>query len=292
VVNWAGSIKRAGRCAVRTNLSRQLVCVLLYAGVWMGISPVAAADLIVDLGSRRTLTTEALLARPDVATIEVPADVTYKRTMSYRAVPLRALLGSDGIRADQDLQVTGTDGFVTNLPSGLISDATGQGAVPWLAIEPPNDPWPRTPSGLAIGPFYLVWLNPAASNVLSEQWPFLVASLRAVPARAVRWPQLAVGDDVPAGSPVRAGQVLFATQCMVCHPMGGAGDANVGPDLNVPRNPTEYFQIWALKAFIRNPRSIRAWPEMKMPGFEAATMPDPDLEAIIAYLTYMAARRR
>ena len=102
---------------------------------------------------------------------------------------------------------------------------------------------------------------------------------------------LAVGKDLPADSPARTGQVLFAKQCMVCHRLGGAGDAKMGPDLNSPHNPTEYFQPWALKAFIRNPGSIRDWPERKMQGFQKASLSDSDLDAIIAYLTYMAGRR-
>jgi mono/diheme cytochrome c family protein len=277
---------------MHAGLLRQLLSVLFFASTCLSVTPTTAAELVVDLGLKRTLTTEELLARPDVAMIQVAADATYQRMMTYRAVPLRALLGVDQIPPDQDLQVTGTDGFVTTLPAGLISDTSGKGAAPWLAIETPNDPWPLTANGLVTGPFYLVWLDPAASNVRSEQWPFRVATIRTVPAWATKWPQLSVDDDVPTGSPIRTGQVLFATQCMVCHPMSGAGDATVGPDLNVPRSPTEYFQPWAMRAFIRNPGSIRAWPEMKMPGFGEASLSDSDLDAIIAYLGYTAARRR
>lgn len=79
---------------------------------------------------------------------------------------------------------------------------------------------------------------------------------------------------------------------MVCHRMNGAGDAAVGPDLNLPRNPTEYFQAWALRAYIRDPKSIREWSGMKMPGFDKTRLSDPDLDAIIAYLGYMAHRRK
>jgi mono/diheme cytochrome c family protein len=278
-------------CVMQISSTRWLAVALLCASTVLIASQVVAAELTVNVGSKKTLTTEELLARPDVATIQVPADVTYQRTMTYRAVPLRALLDVDVMPTDMDLQITGTDGFVTNIPPGLIFTATDKGAVPWLAIEPPDQPWPLSPSGLTVGPFYLVWLNPAASGVLSEQWPFRVDAIRAVPARALAWPQLAVGGEVPSASPIRAGQVLFATQCMVCHRISGAGDAIVGPDLNVPHNPTEYFQPWALKAYIRNPASIRVWPEMKMRGFEESALSDSDLDAIIAYLTYMATRR-
>ena len=46
-------------------------------------SPVMAADLLLDTGTPTTLTTEDLLAMPAAATIQVPEDVTYRRTMTY-----------------------------------------------------------------------------------------------------------------------------------------------------------------------------------------------------------------
>jgi mono/diheme cytochrome c family protein len=257
--------------------------------------PAMAASLLVDTGMRAapaTLTTEALLAMPGAATIQVPDDVTYHRTMTYRAVPLRSLPGVGTLTADSELQITATDGFVTNLPAALLRDDSGHGATPWLAIEPNDKPWPRTSKGTDVGPFYLVWIHPAASGVMSEQWPYQINAIRVVASRAAKWPQLAVDDNVPANSPIRRGQALFATQCMVCHRMNGAGDASVGPDLNRPHNPTEYFQAWALRAYIRDPKSIRAWDGMKMPGFDKAVLSDPDLDAIIAYLGYMAHRRK
>jgi mono/diheme cytochrome c family protein len=255
-------------------------------------SPVMAADLLLDTGTPTTLTTEDLLAMPAAATIQVPEDVTYRRTMTYRAVPLRPLPGVRGLSADADLQITATDGFVTNLPAALVRDGNGHGAVPWLAIEPRDQPWPKTATGTDIGPFYLVWIDPAASGVVSEQWPYQIDAIRVVASRAAKWPQLAVDERVPSNSPIRRGQMLFATQCMVCHRMDGAGDAEIGPDLNRPHNPTEYFQPWALKAYIRDPKSIRAWSGMRMPGFDKTRINDSDLDAIIAYLGYMAQRRK
>ena len=254
--------------------------------------PAMAAALLVDTGTPATLTTEALLAMSGAATIQVPDDVTYHRTMTYRAVPLRSLPGVRALAADAELQISATDGFVTNLPAALVRDDSGHGATPWLAIEPHDKPWPRTSKGTDIGPFYLVWINPGASGVMSEQWPYQINAICAVASRAAKWPQLAVDDSLPANSPIRRGQALFATQCMVCHRMDGAGDASVGPDLNRPRNPTEYFQAWALRAYIRDPKSIREWSGMKMPGFDKANLSDPDLDAIVAYLGYMAHRRK
>lgn len=251
-----------------------------------------AASLAINVGGERSLTTDQLLTRPDVATIRVPNDVTFHRTMTYRAVPLRALLGIAQLPAGTELQITATDGFVTHFSSDLLFGDAKKRAEPWLAIESPDEPWPRVSGSGDIGPFYVVWIDPASSGVTSEQWPFKVDAIRIAPTLAARWPQLAVDKSVPANSPVRRGQSVFASQCMVCHKMNGAGDASMGPDLDLPHNPTEYFQPWVLKSFIRDPKSIRAWPEMKMPGFDKNALSDSDLDAVIAYLGYMAKRRK
>ena len=125
----------------------------------------------------------------------------------------------------------------------------------------------------------------------TEQWPFAVAAVRPAPSPLARWPQIAVDPAVPADSPIRAGQALFVTQCMVCHTLNGAGSAEVGPDLNLPHNPTEYLQPWALKSLIRDPGSVRRWPDMRMTGFDAAALPDADLDRVVAYLAHMAGRK-
>ena len=57
-------------------------------------------------------------------------------------------------------------------------------------------------------------------------------------------------------------------------------------------NPVEYFQIPALKKLIRNPSSVRKWPEQKMPRFDESALSDSDLDAMIAWLAYKAQRPR
>ncbi len=267
-------------------------CVLLGVLLAALAGQARSADLTIDIGTPQTLSIAALLARPDAATITVPMDASYNRAMTYRAVPLRALLGVTALPEGQDLQLVATDGFVTNLGQALVFPPAGKGAVPWLAIEPPDQPWPKTPGGDSTGPFYLVWLDPAASGIMREQWPFAVVKIGLAPSIQSRWPQLAVDDAVPQDSLVRGGQMLVQTQCMVCHTVAGAGDAAVGPDLNRPHSPTEYFQPWAFKAYIRNPASLRSWSGMKMPGFPEDVLSDQDVDAIVSYLQYLAERRQ
>lgn len=72
------------------------------ADLWSATAPAAAgillliaaqnaavAELDIQVRSKTTLTTQQLLARPDVATITIPNDVSYRRAMTYCVVPLR-----------------------------------------------------------------------------------------------------------------------------------------------------------------------------------------------------------
>jgi mono/diheme cytochrome c family protein len=82
---------------------------------------------------------------------------------------------------------------------------------------------------------------------------------------------------------------VFVTFCLACHRLDGGGAATMGPDLGRPMSPTQYFTEPGLRALIRDPKSVRTWPEQHMPGFDEATLPEADLEAIVAYLTAKAA---
>ena len=65
----------------------------------------------------------------------------------------------------------------------------------------------------------------------------------------------------------------------------------MGPDLNMPHNPTEYFQPGYLRKLIRDPQSLRQWPQAKMPGFTESVLSEQELDALLAYLGHMAKRR-
>ena len=70
--------------------------------------------------------------------------------------------------------------------------------------------------------------------------------------------------------------------------MNGGGASDSGPDLGRPMNPTQYLTEAGLRAIIRNPRAVRAWPAQQMIGFSKAIIPDDDLDALVAYLRAMA----
>jgi mono/diheme cytochrome c family protein len=167
------------------------------------------------------------------------------------------------------------------------------GSVAWVAVEDPAAPWPALPGKpVSAGPFYLVWEHPERSGVGSEQWPYQLAALTGVESPAHRWPQMAVGADLPADAPARKGQAVFTVQCMPCHRMKGAGASDVGPDLGEPMGPTQYLTEPGLRQLIRNPKAVRTWPQQQMPGFDAQKLSEADLDALIAYLSYMAGQAK
>ncbi|HVC16034.1 MAG TPA: cytochrome c [Rhodanobacter sp.] len=263
-----------------------LRCCLLWLCLPM---PARAAELKIDLGHGVTAWhTEELLKRNDVRTITVPADIAFGRRMHYHAVPLVALLG--GITSADHLQFIAADGFAAEIPAALLLDRHGGEA--WLAIEDPAGSWPALPRNHGhAGPFYLVWTHPQVSHVGPEQWPYRLAMIRKLAGVAARFPAILPDPSLPPDSPVRRGFVVFQRTCFACHTLNGEGDARLGPDLNVPHNPTEYLPADLLRAYIRDPQSLRRWPQARMQGIDKQVLPDADLDALLAYLRHMAGRK-
>jgi mono/diheme cytochrome c family protein len=253
-----------------------------------------AQEPVITIGSEggtHSYKASELLARPDVASVVVPHDVSYRRSMTYRAVPLLKLLApphGSGDRFDT-LEAKAQDGFIAQIPLELVTQGASGGAIAWLAVEDPGHPWPQLPheKGSA-GPFYLVWEHPQQSGVRSEQWPFQLVSLSFSESPVHRWPQLAL-PAAHAGDPKAAsGQKVFLTLCLPCHRLNGGGAAGVGPDLGQPMNVTQYLTDSGLRAIIRDPQAVRTWPEQHMSGFGEHTLPPADLDALIVFLHAMA----
>lgn len=259
-----------------------LRCCLL----WLSLPLFAqAAELRIDLGhGAKTWSTAQLLARADATTVTVPDDVAFHRPMRYRAVPLLALL--PGLAADQHLQFVAADGFTAEIPAAAILNH--QGSQAWLAVEDPSRPWPAlTENAKGAGPFYVVWMNPRAAHIGTEQWPYQLAAIHALSGVDARFPAIVPKADASADA--RHGFDVFKRTCFACHTLNGEGDAKLGPDLNLPYNPTEYLRADLLRGYVRNPQSLHRWPQAKMQGFPTQeSLSDADLDAVLAYLRYMA----
>jgi mono/diheme cytochrome c family protein len=274
------------------SVTRVAALLILVFGVKQALAE--GAILSLDLGdTKRTVTAAELLARPDAAEVDVPNDPSFKTPMRYRAVPLLPLLTSVPRGRIDTVEARATDNFVAQVPLSLVDSENHGGATAWIAIEPQDRPWPKLPGkNSGAGPFYLIWTHPERSGVKTEQWVFNLAGLTAAESPAHRWPQLAPDASLPSTSPVRQGERVFEANCLPCHRLNGGGAGDAGPDLGKPMNAVTYFTAPGLRALIRDPKSVRTWPMQQMPGFNAETIPDQDLNALILYLHHIADRNR
>lgn len=273
--------------------------IALAATLLLLVSPLAQASgvepelRIVLSDKEKVFTRSQLLAHPRARSLQIPYDVTYRRPMTYRAVPVAALFEDAAVDKEAALQFVATDGFANSIEPARLLNTSPEGSIAYVAIEPKDKPWPPIrPGGKATaGPFYVVWEHPERSKISPEEWPFNLAKFVVQAPAHVRFPAILPESALSADHPVRRGFAIFQRNCFACHTLNGSGDGTIGPDLNIPMNPTEYLTEAALRQYVRDPQSIRLWPGSRMNGFSPEVLPERDLDDLVAYLKHMATRK-
>jgi len=295
---WEMRVRFEFQCSSAHSATRQVKVESDPLFLWVGAlllcvfarAALAEPTLTVAAGGRTAIyTPTGLLAWPAATTVTIPADFAYKRSMTFRVVPMATLLA--GTAADENVRIVAADGFKTTLPAAALL-ARGA-ATAYLAIEAGDAAWPALKAGepASAGPFYLVWSHPERVALAREQWPYQIVRIETIAPPVRRFPMIAPAVSVSANHPIRAGFAIFQRHCIACHTLNGGGDSTAGPDLNIPYNPTEYLRPEALRRLIRDPQALHRWPEGKMPAFDSKTLPDRDLAELVAYLRHMADRK-
>lgn len=160
-------------------------------------------------------------------------------------------------------------------PGGVIArrDTAAPPGADWL-------PFKQGKETITPAPFYLVWPNRPHAD-WTFVWPYQLIRITIEPFTS------AFGPAAPPGNVAdvtRQGFDIFRTYCLRCHSINLVG-GELAPELNVPRNITEYWPPNHLRAYIENPADYRA--RSKMPGF-ANVLDDAELDAVLAYLHLMA----
>ena len=246
-------------------------------------------------GQTRQFSRAQLLSSPLIKQIAIGQDPAYpKQNMTYSAVPVASLFS--GLPADSNgtALFSCVDGFSAPISRNRLLNADPRQSIAYIAIEKPNERWPALKAdepAKTAGPFYLVWEHPERSGIKTEEWPFQLAGFELKPAIEDQFPRAAPDKGLPAGSRIRRGYKTFMQNCFACHAMNGEGTSQIGPDLNLPYNPTEYLKLNALVALIRNPQNLRHWPQAKMKGFDRSALSDSDVQEIILYLKHMSTQK-
>lgn len=227
---------------------------------------------------------------PPLKTVKVEHDAVYKTSKEYQAYPLVEILKKisvpDSIKLDELVIVfTAVDGYKVSMAYKDAFHEEGYIALKDKAA-PENKKWFDFKFGkqtMTPAPYYLVW----PKKDLDEwryPWPFQLASISLQPAKVY------FGAAAPAGGDktVTAGFNLFSRYCIRCHSVNRSG-GEVGPELNIPKNITEYFKEEALAGFILNATAFRAGT--KMPVFEKLLSVN-EAQDIVSYLKQMKLEKK
>lgn len=247
----------------------------------MSISSFAANKLQV-IGPDRTVTVTVkdLKSKLRIHTVKID-DPVYKKEKEFEGFDLSevfALAGADG-KADE-IVFTAIDGYAPNMPASTLQAHKG-----YLVFqEKGGKPFGKVAQGKAMvspGPFYVVWEEGRKLEHVVP-WPYQLAKIEAVDF-AKKYPKVFPRD---ANANEMKGFGLFKAQCMKCHSVNLEG-GDIGPELNIPRNVTEYWDKKTLAEFIHKPSSFRA--RSKMPDFE--NLSKDDVQNVVAYLKKMSGQK-
>jgi mono/diheme cytochrome c family protein len=230
----------------------------------------------------------------ELTTLVVENDPAYGgKTRSYQAVPVYSLFKWVKIREGEVLLYRCLDGFSAAMASDRLLNQAPDKAIAYLAIEPAKK-WPQL-AGKTVeqtaGPFYLIWKNPQLSQINREEWPYQVTGFEVKKSLPESYPEIFPDAKMNETTAVGKGFKVFTQVCFNCHTMNLQGESRLGPDLNFPMNPIEYYKDGILKAFVRNPKSVRDWPTSVMPPIPKEVVSDAELEQLEEYLRHMSGRK-
>ncbi|MGZ3772694.1 MAG: c-type cytochrome [Pseudobdellovibrionaceae bacterium] len=228
-------------------------------------------------------------------TVTVEKDHAYgNKKMVYQAVPLVELF--EGIPYDsfETMSFKCLDGFSGAISKIRTLNQDPNGSIAYLAIELENQKWPPLKPNKpdSAGPYYLIWMNPEKSKIMTEEWPYQLSGFElSKQSQDSLFSNTVPDKSIIESDPISHGHNLFMTNCFVCHSFNGDGVGKIGPDLNYPYSPSEYFQFNYFSMLVKNPQSLRSWNQARMPGF-SDSLSDQDLKDIWLYFSHMAKRKR
>ncbi|MEC9346971.1 MAG: cytochrome c [Pseudomonadota bacterium] len=233
---------------------------------------------------------ERLLAGETLPTIDVTVtDQAYKREMRFRGHPLNDVLAAafpdlESARGTGiELVFRAADGYS---PSMSLDRALEAGGVVAFrdADRPDADPWETFLQGktpVTPAPYYVVWPGTSPDDPRFK-WPYQLVEIDLVPF-GTRY-----GAMAPASTEAKVvdGFFTFKENCVSCHSVNLVG-GDLAPELNVPKNVTEYLPDQHLRGVIRAASSYRA--RTKMPDFDGLS--DAEIDGIVAYLDHMSGHK-
>ncbi|MCE0723263.1 c-type cytochrome [Legionella resiliens] len=276
-----------------------LKCILLLASIWLiwetaftATESSYATLRIITPEQSFTLTNSALLSHPNLTQVTINNDRAYpNKIMHHKVIPLCKLLAPFHIRQHDIVEFIAKDNFHVYVPALKIMDCSKNASIAMLAIEPASK-WPiiDNHTGLTAGPYEIIWLYPKRSYISNEYWAWSVITVKII--RKFNYQQVLAPPET-TNSSIANGYKIYISHCEGCHMMNHFGKSKIGPDLNCPKNPLDYYpNITQLKKFIRDPKSVRSLPQGRMSGSDKQSLSDKDLDDLIQFFAYMNIKKQ
>jgi mono/diheme cytochrome c family protein len=178
---------------------------------------------------------------------------------------LRQLLGADWHLPQQEIEFRALDGFVARIPTERFATYRAHLVFAQADAKAPFsvDNKAQGEKDVALGPYYLVWDNIAAPELLADggaQWPYQVAQISLRPAGSAAF-------LLPPGMSAKQwGEHAALAQkfCLSCHQINGFGGDKMPLNL-------------AVRAKLLDERTWRQWllnPQALKPGTAMPALPE------------------
>jgi len=228
------------------------------------------------------LTGDDRLASLQAHPVTVRSDPAYAREMRYEGWSLPDVLslvpGIETLASDERTAITfvASDGYRASEPLRPVWEARRRGYVAFRDLDAGPGKWTPFRAGKSTvtpAPFYLVWSGRADRSL---PWPYALVRIEISTLADV------FGRAAPKDRAALPGFEVFRANCMSCHSVNLAG-GSVGPELNVPRNVTEYWIPAELPPYVRNAGAFHF--RARMPAFDSLS--ERQIADVVAYLRRM-----
>ena len=181
---------------------------------------------------------------------------------------------------DDEAMLRALDGYVVSMRAQKLVDDKA-----YIAFDDVDVPGfePVGPKRTSPAPFYLVWAKDEQHDLVAYPRPYQLASV-ALESFDARFPHTRP-TGFAAGTPEMQGFLIFKGVCVHCHAVNREG-GRVGPELNVPKNVTEYWPEAQIRAYVKDPKSLRYGNMPPNPQLS-----EVDLDHVMAYLRAMAKQK-
>ena len=226
---------------------------------------------------------------PAASKITIYKDPVYNTKKQYLAYPLTGIIKSLAKQSTKSLTnrilvFSAADGYKVSMS---YQDALlEKGYIAFKDLSAKNASWVEFKFGnerITPAPYYLLWTNPDL-----DKWrypsPFQLTSISLQSADSY----FSAAAPLSSNAQVKQGFSLFSRYCIRCHSVNHTG-GNLGPELNQPKNITDYFTVQQLTDFILDAPSLR--PKTKMPVFKSI-LNNEDALAIQHYLKAMKSNQK